>query len=383
MIKKIPPQKTETYVMPTKVIFGRGAFNLTVDEEIIIRAKKIVLVAGEHLKQAQSFVNFEMNLKKKDTEVIVYDKKIAKSDFDTINSLTNYFHKNTPEIVIAIGGGTILDTAKCAAILAMNGGNIEDYLVTKKLQLDNKGIPLITIPTTSGTGSEVTPWAVVWDYANHEKYSLSSPLMFPALAVVDPSLTDDLSPKITAETGIDALSQAIEAYWSKFHNPISDKYALEAIELAMRYLPVAVNSPTQKSRDMMSRASLFAGLSFSNTKTTICHSVSYPITIHWSIAHGQAVSITLPAFIRYSLPVMEGREKLLLQALGAKNIEEGAKKVENLMKKINLATRLSELGIKKEDIPTIVTEGYNPDRANNTPRVPAPEELKSILEGIL
>jgi len=133
----------------------------------------------------------------------------------------------------------------------------------------------------------------------------------------------------------------------------------------------------------MSKASLFAGLAFSNTKTTICHSVSYPITIRWGVAHGQAVSVTLPTFILYSLPVMEGREKLLLEALGAEEIKEGAKKVEDLMNKINLATHLSELGIKKEDIPTIVAEGYNPDRANNAPRVPTPEELKSILEGIL
>ena len=383
MIKKIPPQKTETYGMPTEVIFGRGAFKLIENEEIIIRAKKIVIVAGEHFKQTSSFIDLEKKLEGKEIEVIVYDTKIAKSDFDTINSLTDYFRKNAPEIVIVIGGGTILDTAKCAAILAINGGNVEDYLVTKKLQLDNKGIPLVTVPTTSGTGSEVTPWAVIWDFANHEKHSLSSPLMFPYLAVVDPALTDNLPPKITAETGMDALTQAIEAYWSKFHNPVSDKYALEAIKLVMKYLSIAVNDSTPESRNMMSKASLFAGLAFSNTKTTICHSVSYPMTAHWGVAHGQAVSVTLSEFIRYSLPAMQGRERKLIKALGADSVEEAAQKVGDLMKDVHLATRLSELEIKKEDIPIIVLEGYDPDRANNAPRVPTQEELKLILEEIL
>lgn len=369
--------------MPTMVYFGRGAVEEIADLPEIAGLKKILLVCGEHFKQSAVFADLKQNLAKNGAGVLVYEEKITKSDFETVNVLTDYCRTNIPDLVVAAGGGTVLDTAKCAVILAANEGEVEDYLVSKTRQLQVKSIPLLAIPTTAGTGSEVTPWAVVWDYKNHEKYSLASPLMFPFLALVDPSLTDELPAKVTAETGMDALTQAVEAYWSKFHNPVSDKYALQTIKLVMDSLALAVNLPTPEARDQMSKASLFGGLAFSNTKTTICHSVSYPITIRWGITHGQAVSVTLPAFVRYSLPVMGGREKPLFEALGADSIESAAQNVESLMKEINLATRLSGLGIKSEDILTIVAEGYNPDRANNAPRVPTPDELKTILEGIL
>lgn len=383
MMEKILPRVEKGYQMPTMVYFGRGAVEEIADLPEMTGLKKIILVCGEHFKQSAVFGNLKQNLAKNGAKVFVYEGKIAKSDFETINALIDFCRTNVFDLIVAVGGGTILDTAKCAAILSTNEGLVEDYLVSKTRQLQVKSIPFLAVPTTAGTGSEVTPWAVVWDYGNYEKYSLASPLMFPYLALVDSSLTDELPAKVTAETGMDALAQAVEAYWSKFHNPVSDEYALKAIKLVMDNLALAVNLPTPEARDWMAKASLLAGLAFSNTKTTICHSVSYPITIHRGIAHGQAVSVTLPAFIRYSLPVMEGREKPLLEALGADNIEMAAQKVETLMKEINLAAKLSELGIKKEDIPTIVAEGYNPDRANNAPRVPTPDELKLILEEIL
>lgn len=383
MKEEILPRTEKEYSMPTIVYFGRGVVGEIADLPEILKFKNILLVCGGHFIQSGVFTELKQNLSRNGAEVLVYEGKIAKSDFETVNELTDYCRSNAPEFVIAVGGGTILDTAKCAAVLATNEGEVEDYLVSKNRQLKSKSIPFLAVPTTSGTGSEVTPWAVVWDYENHEKYSLSSLLMFPFMALVDPSLTDELPAKVTAETGMDALTQAIEAYWSKFHNPVSDEYALKSIRLVMDNLALAVNSPTPESRDHMAKASLFAGLAFSNTKTTICHSVSYPITIHWGVAHGQAVSVTLPAFIRYSLSAMEGREKPLLEALKAENIETAARNIETLMKSINLATKLSELGIREEDISTIVKEGYNPDRANNAPRIPTPNELKNILEEIL
>lgn len=383
MIERILPQKETEYSMPTEIVFGRGALMSITKEQLIFRAKMIVLVTGDHFKRSEEFSNLKAKLGEKGRDLFVYEDSVKTSDFDMVNGLTRFLWENQPDVVVTIGGGTVIDTAKSAAILAKNEGTVEDYLVGKK-KITSGSINLIAIPTTAGTGSEVTPWAVVWDYKNNKKYSLSSLLMFPSLAIVDPSLTDELPPKITAETGIDALTQAIEAYWSKFHNPASDKYALEAVSLATEYLPCAVNSPDSKSRDMMTRASLFSGLAFSNTKTTICHSVSYPITIHWGIAHGQAVSITLPKMIEYSLSSLgKERSDALLLAIGAKTIKEAPKKIKSLMESIGLATRLSELGMTENDINTIVSEGYNPDRMNNAPRIPTHSELKELLKSIL
>jgi alcohol dehydrogenase class IV len=313
---------------------------------------------------------------------ILYEPTIKKSDYPSINLLTDFIRNGKFDTVLAIGGGTILDTAKCAAILAKHEGKIEDFVSKKKYKLTKKGLPLIAIPTTAGTGSEVTPWATVWGN-DKKKYSLTSNLMFPYLAIVDPALTDTLRPKETAEPGIDALCQAIEAYWNVNSNSKSDKYALEAIRILSENLEKTVNNPNSNNRDEVALGSLRGGLAFSNTQTTICHSVSYPMTAHFGIAHGQATSVTLPLFIEYTLPSLSLiKQQKFYNALGVVDQREASKKIKDIMKACGLKTRLSELGIPREKIDIIVSEGFHPDRAKNAPRIPSPEELKRMLLSI-
>lgn len=383
-METIGPIKETTYEMPTKVIFGRGALAEVGDLPLVKKGKRLVLVVGGHFKTGKDFSQLKLNIAENGKKIAVYGGRILKSNFAIINELVNFCRRERPEAIIAVGGGTILDSAKCAAILAKNGGRVEDYVREKTRELKNNGITFVAIPTTAGTGSEVTPWATVWDEEKKGKYSLTSPLMFPDLAIVDSSLTDELPPKVTAESGIDALAQAIEAYWSVKHNPVSDEFALKAIKLAMETLEPVVSHPDKKARDKMAKAALFSGLAFSNTQTTICHSVSYPITAHFGVTHGQAVAITLPIFIEYSLPILEpGRKKALLSAIGAKNEKEAATKITALMKNCGLATRLSEVGIGEKDIDLIVFDGFHPDRAKNAPRIPKTEELKRMLYSLL
>ncbi len=378
----IPPIKEKFYQMPTEVFFGREAL-AECAHNLIKKSKKIVLVTGEHFRNTPGYTRFWSELTN-DSKVAVYGKKIEISDFESVNNLTDFVRKENPDLIIAVGGGTILDSAKCAAILAVHEGKVEDFVKSQTRKLEQKGIAFVAIPTTAGTGSEVTPWATVWDSENKDKYSLTDKLMFPDLAIVDPALTDSLGRKNTAESGIDALTQAIESYWSIRHNPVSDEFALEAIRLSLAALEKAVNSPDQASRDKMARASLLAGLSFSNTQTTICHAVSYPMTAYFGVAHGQAVSITLPMFIEFSLEkIEENRKKELLGAIGARNESEARKKIMLLMENCGLATKLSQLGIKKEDIDLIVAKGFHPERAKNAPRIPTPEDLKTMLISIL
>src|SRR3990167_9245945 len=337
--------------------------------------KKFLLVTGSHL--ANHKIKNGLHKTKK---VFNYPFKITTSDFATINQLSTYARKGYDGI-IAVGGGAILDSAKSAAILATNNGQVEDY--TKKGEtLKNKGILYIAVPTTAGTGSEVTPWAVVW--SKNKKFSLSSTkLMFPTIALVDPELTDSMQPKITATSGIDALCQAIEAYWNIHSNPTTDKYALQAIALLTTNLKNVVRKPTKKTRDLIAKGSLLGGLAFSNTQTTICHSISYPMTIHWKIAHGQATSITLPLFIEYTFPILSiKRKKRILDAIGVKNTKQASEKIRSLISSVGLKTRLSELGIPRKGIKTIVKEGYDPERALNAPRIPSHNELEEMLAKI-
>lgn len=369
-----------SYFMPVEIVFGRGCREKLASNHLVQSSEKLLIIAGGHLKRDGTVDGLVSQFGKRPS---VYNPKISKSDIDTIDALTSFCRTEKPDLIIAIGGGTVLDTAKSAAILVNNPGSVSKYVVTEKKVINSTGIPLVAIPTTAGTGSEVTPWATVWDLENKKKYSLVSPLMFSKSALVDSELTDNLPPEITASTGIDALVQAIEAYWSKNHNPISDIFALKAIELILASLEKTVNNPDVELREAMTQGSLFSGLAFSNTETTICHAVSYPMTAHWNITHGQAVAITLPSFIKYSLPVLKERKAPLLKALGAEDEKEAAVKISSLMEKIGLATKLSQLGIREENIDLIVKEGFHPDRAGNAPRVPSPKELQRMLEEIL
>lgn len=380
-LKLIKPEENSDYKMPTKVYFGRGGFSELAG--ILDKSKciRVGLIAASHFKRRAEYQDFIKNLS--NATPFDYPERIITSDFKTINEATSFMRENKVDCIIAIGGGSVLDTAKCVAALAKNDGLIEGYLQSKTKSLNGKGAFFIAVPTTSGTGSEVTPWATVWG-SDDKKYSLSSSeFLFPDVALVDPALTDSLPAYETATSGIDALCQAIEAFWNVKHNPVSDSYALESIRVIIENLEAAVNNPVPSVRDEMAWGSLASGLAFSNTQTTLCHSVSYPITIHWGVAHGQATSITLPLFIEYIVPVLDkDRREKLLKKIGSKTEHEAAEKIKNLMRAINLKTRLSELGVPKDGLDTIITEGFNPERAKNSPRISTPDEFKKMLETI-
>jgi len=379
--KTFLPKKTKSYFLPTIIYFGRGVIEKLPE---IIKKKKhkniLFVISNSSLKNTE--VGEVIEKLKQNVQVTIYPNAIKKSDYKTIDTLTNFCRKNSFHLIVAIGGGAVLDTAKCAAILASHEGLVKDYIETKTRKLSKKKVPFIALPTTSGTGSEVTPWATVWA-DNKKKYSLTNSDMFAEIALVDPQLSDSLPSSVTAESGIDALCQAIESYWNLNHNPTSDKYALEAIKTIMSSLEGAVNNPSRTFRDNMALGSLLGGLAFSNTQTTICHAVSYPMTSHWGVPHGQATSITLPLFITYTLPVLtKKRKQKLLQAIGATSPENAAKKITKLMKDIGLKTRLSKLEIPKAGIKQIVAEGFHPDRAKNAPRIPDSDELQKMLYAI-
>jgi alcohol dehydrogenase class IV len=204
--------------------------------------------------------------------------------------------------------------------------------------------------------------------------------MFSDYAIVDPDLTDNLPPTITAQSGIDALVQSIEAYWSINHNPISDKYALESIKLIINNLEKSVNNPTKTSRENMALGSLYGGLAFSNTQTTICHAISYPITANWNIPHGQAVCITLPIFMDIFIPLMKISRKIkILNALGLMHNNKPDQQIQSLIKNIGLKTKLSELGVPRIGINIILNDSFSNSRINNTPIPISKNDLKNIL----
>jgi alcohol dehydrogenase class IV len=290
----------------------------------------------------------------------------------------------SPDWIIAIGGGSVLDTAKAAALVASNGEKVSDH-VNGAQQITQPGIPLIAVPTTSGSGSEVTPYASITDTKESRKISLSHDYLFPRFAVLDPSLTLSLPPRQTAISGMDALSHAIEGYWSNRATPATDALALSAARLMMDQLPKAKSSPGDLvSRQLAMEGSMLAGMTISNARTTAVHAISYPITVFYGVPHGLACSLLLPSMIRFNSGGMTAdKEQRLLDVLNVESMGQIAESVERLQIQLELPNRLGEVGIGKGEIGKIVENGYRPDRMANNPKVISAGQLTEMLENIV
>jgi len=291
------------------------------------------------------------------------------------------FRKREHDIIIGIGGGSAIDVAKAIKIF--------HYDETRKT------IPLVAIPTTAGSGSEATYFIVYYD--EKEKQSKgNSKITLPDYVICDPQFTMSLPKKIAASTGMDALSQAIESYWSINSTDKSKQFAQQAIRLLISNLELAVNFPTIDSKEKVMKAANLAGKAINITKTTACHSIAYPITSYFNIPHGHAVGLTLGEMLVYNSEINKkdcldkrGIDYVkktingLVNIFGSNSSSETKEKIKRLMNKIGLQTKLSELNINEEDISLIIERGFNPDRFKNNPRLLTKENLKRELDNIM
>lgn len=313
---------------------------------------------------------------------------------EDIRAGIEHLRRTDADCVLGVGGGTAIDLAKSISLLADQDGDPEDYATGARPLERPRRRPLILVPTTGGTGSEVTPFSVVW--VGTRKYSLDHPWVAADLALVDPLLTRSQSRNVTASTGLDALSQAIESYWAVRSTTASRTRAALALDLALRHLVPACVGGEAEARRGMSEAALAAGQAIAISRTTASHAVSYPLSALFGIPHGHACALTLPAMLVFNAGVTEDdvqdprgvrfvRRRIddLLEALDAGSPEEGCGRLTALVASTGLPTRLSELGLQAGDIARVVDQGFNPDRVTNNPRRLTRQALEAILEGIL
>ncbi|QWD89156.1 phosphonoacetaldehyde reductase [Polynucleobacter sp. MWH-CaK5] len=238
-------------------------------------------------------------------KITVWDDVKPNPDIKHLDAAISNLKKINIDNVIGLGGGSVLDSAKILAVaLLPNQTNISlvDIFQSKiKMPWLNR-LPLTLIPTTSGSGSEVTPFATIWDYEKNKKYSLMGDFMFSDVALYDPKLTLTLNEENTIYPALDSISHAIESLWNKNCTPITRLFATESLRLSNLYLLDAVNKPQSiEARKNLQNASLLSGLAISQTKTALAHSISYPLTTHYGVPHGLACSFTLPALLSYNL----------------------------------------------------------------------------------
>jgi len=356
-----------------------------------LEAKRILLVTGRsayqlsgagealapHLegRSVTRVSDFETNPKAEDISRLLKEIE-SKGDYD---------------VIVAVGGGSVMDMAKLLKAFWAGNPLIEDYFADDcPDKVSPCALPLIAVPTTAGSGSEATKFAVV--YKDQQKFSVEHERLLPALAVVIPSLLASMPPHIAASSGMDALCQGIESYWSIHSTDESRQLAAQAIGLAWESIEEAVLERTPEALENMAIASHFAGRAINITRTTAPHAVSYPMTSYFGITHGHAVGLLATHFLCYNGGVSEEdcndprgpdwvRNRLgeIVAMLGAGSIEEASDALARKLESVGLETNLHELGIKTERDRETIVKHFSPDRAKNNPREVSKEELMNWL----
>jgi len=296
-----------------------------------------------------------------------------------------------PDVVIAIGGGTAIDLAKLIGALSVHSASPRE-IVTGQCLIDLAGPPLIAVPTTAGTGSEATHFAVA--YIAGEKFSCAHPTLLPGYAIVDPTLTQSLPRGITAATGLDAFCQAIESIWSVGATDQSIVWATEAATLARQNLVQATTAPTPESRTAMSRASHLAGKAINVSKTTAPHALSYYLTSKHGIPHGMAVALTLSPMLAWNAEVTDAdcvdqrgaahvrkRIAIICRIMQAADVQSACANIEKLVADLDCPVTLAEAGIVDSQEIGRIIDSVNMERMSNNPRSTTSEDLLDLLSG--
>jgi phosphonate metabolism-associated iron-containing alcohol dehydrogenase len=299
----------------------------------------------------------------------VLDRIEPNPDVANLGAMYERFWREHPavEAVIGVGGGSAMDTAK-ALMVGTASGRFDELVA-----LLASGAPfkphrvkaLIAVPTTAGTGSEVTPWATIWDRAAGKKHSLHLPETWPEAAIVDPDLMLSLPASVTVQSGLDALSHALESIWNVNANPLSDTYAVAAAREVMATLPALLGNLGDRGlRARMALAALKAGMAFSNTKTALAHSISYEMTLRFGLPHGIACSFTLPMVLERAVGADPARDAVLAQVFDG-DLAAAPKRLREFLRAVGIKTDFADYGVPEDDSRRMVAQALDGVRGKN------------------
>lgn len=381
--------KSITLLQPQKIVFGENSLLELSNDPILNLSKKLLFLIASPLINALSDTIKELENKGKAVQLMEYDF-LGEPTFSQFNSLLKMTHGFNPDCVIGVGGGSVLDCAKLLAALIENEQKLEDIVGIGLLNGRTK--KLICLPTTSGTGSEMSPNAILLNENTAAKSGIISPYLVPDACYIDPVLTISLPKKLTAETGIDALSHCIEAYTNKFAHPAVDTYALKGIELlAKNIVTVYENGNDLEGRAALALGSMYGGLCLGPVNTSAVHALSYGLGGKFHIPHGLANAILMPEVLKFNLSSNPKRHAEVARALGITidgTDEEvalaGIEKLEAISKACNIPQRLTEIGITEEIIPELADIAMNVTRLlKNNPREVTREDAIMIYKKLL
>jgi len=367
------------FSFPTEIRFAWGCLDELAGMVAKHGGNRVFLVAGRHVVADGTVEKIQQSLHPR--QVVIFSEVEENPSIATVDAGARKCRESDCNLVVAIGGGSVLDAAKAMALLQTNEGSIEHYIVAKPEKVA-KGLPVITVPTTSGTGSEVTPFSVLTYPAEKAKPAIFYPQMFPVAAIVDPQLTQSMPETVRASTGLDTLCQAVEGYWSKRANPLTRSLSAKGFLIAMRSLEDACLRSDRLSISNMALASLITGMQMSHVGNTAIHSLSYPFTVDHDIPHGFACVIFLPAFLRFNSDAITDLFVDILAPLQLDSVESLATRIEEMMKKVGAPLTLSQYGVSEEQLPSMVRRGITPSTQLN-PKALEEEDMVAICRGLL
>ena len=374
---------TSQFFMPSNNILGQGALAEGLTQIAQLGFKKAFLVTDAPLVQMGMAQQVADRLAEKGIEYVIFDGVKPNPTVGNVNAGLEQLNKAQADFIISLGGGSVHDCAKGIALVASNGGKIEDYEglnQSKKPQMT-----LIAINTTAGTASEMTRFTIITDESRHVKMAIVDSNVTPFLSINDSELMEGMPAGLTAATGMDALTHAVEAYVSTIASPITDACALKAIALVARYLPTAVREPNHKeAREQMAYAQFLAGMAFNNASLGYVHAMAHQLGGFYDLPHGVCNALLLPHVEAFNMSVASERLNEVGQVLGANNSDLKDLDVIAAIKKladiVGIPKSLEELGVKREDFDTLADNALKDVCGLTNPVQASHAEIVGIFE---
>ena len=369
------------YYLPVNVVFGCGKVK-EAGEIAKQYGKKALIVTGKSsAKKSGLYDKVNDSLKAAGLDSVLFDKVSQNPLTTTAMEGAEFAKENACDVVVAIGGGSIMDCAKSIAFLAVNHGDINDYIFNRKKS--DKALPLILIPTTCGTGSEGNGFAVLTNPENGDKKSLRCNAIIAKASIVDPECMMTMPKKVLASVGFDALCHSMEAYTSRISQPFTDALALYAIELIKDSLVDLYQGSTDKEKwEKITIASTIGGMVINQAGVTLAHGMEHPASGLEDIVHEQGLAALTPVIIEASYKGDEYKFSRISRLLGGTDASDCAQQVKQLLRQIDLTVTLSDLGLEEKDIPWMAENCMKVSAASvaNNPVVFTQEEIAGIYK---
>jgi len=364
MVEFYEPLRTFELQMPSRVIFGIGTVKRTGQEAKRLGAKNALLVTDEGVAKAGLADRAKGPVLEEGLKAEVWDQVEPEPTIGCVEDLLGHVKRGSFDLLIGVGGGSSMDVAKAAAVLLKNPGEPEEYFAGGKREFTSPGVPCIAVPTTAGTGAEITWDAVIKD-RNGMKAFFEHQYVRPAVAIVDPTMSAGMPPRLTAASGIDALSHAVESALTRVANPITMALALQSIRLVSANLRTAVHHGSNlEARYNMALATLTEAFSETNAGDVEAHAIGHLVGSVYRVPHGVACGIALPYAMEHNVVVSADRLRLIAEAMGEdvwglsdrEAAYEGVYAVRQLIEDVGLPTTLKEIGVKREDLPKLAED---------------------------